>query len=143
MRHDGEGRPLPTIHERFADACASELDFLVRDHGFEACAPEIHAHECSIAYRKPPNMVLIAQYEPGNAPWMVVSARLGPGGRRAIQLPLHRLARRRDPDWRPPEFEEGSGGDAMRDVMRCYAALLTETFPDLLEAADGIGARLQ
>ena len=53
----------PSTLDEFATACTDALGFLVRDHGFEACAPKRFGHECSLAFRKPPNLVLLVQCE--------------------------------------------------------------------------------
>ena len=139
----GEPHSSTSTCEDFLEACASALRFLVRNHGFEVCEPERFGYEHSLAYRKPPNMVLVVYYEPGEAPWLIAKARLDAETRRTFNTPLHTLARRRVKGWRLPRLGDGPRAQAIGAVLRCYAELLEQDLPEVLEAADGIGNRLK
>ncbi len=134
---------LPPVFDDFHTACGTCLDFLEKDHDFEALEPEVVGYECSIAYRKPPNVVIDILYEPGGSPWIMVSARLNADRPLAQQYPLEKLAKSRIDNWVQPTVGNGPRDAEIKRVLDEYAVILADHFPDLLEASDGIGDRLK
>ena len=136
-------QPIPPIFETFLRTCRQECQLLVDAFAFVPGEPAQSGHECSLVYRKPPNVALTFLCEAGFVPTVMVTLPKSGGhdGRRSFDVALGSLVKRKRPGWKPPTSAEATEKH-IADAVREYLRALTEDLPEILEANDDVGARI-
>lgn len=122
-----------THFEPMLEALDASFAFLVDEHGFEKTPPEQCGRECVVNYFRAPFVDICIMCEPFSAPFIVVTVKPGELDVKLAHAPLRLAAKKRDPGWVEPRIErEGSSEPEFRPFFDNYAALLKESFADLL-----------
>ncbi len=117
----------------FVFAADLEFGFLVREYGFRKIRPRMDGRECVVAYRKNPNAGITIVTEFHSTPFIMVTLTANSKEESFSNKPLVSLARKKDPNWKAPEFSSGDKNEsAYRRYLSAFAELLRQQFPEIL-----------
>ncbi len=139
-------KKIPPIFKIFVEATLQTFKFLIDDFGFQHVSTEVHGYECSILYRRLPNIAIRIFYEPGGTPWLMITAKagVGPAPNKSYEFNFNSLIKKRCPSENLSTFYISKKTQAeFSQFLNDVSVTLRKHFNDILEAKDGIGFSLK